>query len=64
MKSLFSLSTSQTEKNSWKIWRKQIETSKQSKLGKTRLVVWWFGGLVVWWFDVMNKIFLMDLVDF
>jgi hypothetical protein len=46
MKSLFSLSTSQTEKNSWKIWRKQNETSKQSKLGKTRLVVWWFGGLM------------------
>ena len=35
-KCLFSLSTTQAEKNSWK------------KLGKTRLVVWWF--------DVTNKI--------
>ena len=36
MKSLFSFSTAQTEKILWK------------KLGKTRLVVWWF--------DVTNKI--------
>ena len=36
MKSLFSFSTAQTEKNS------------QKKLGKTRLVVWWF--------EVTNKI--------
>ena len=36
-KSLFSLSTAQAEKNSWK------------KVGKTRLVIWWF--------DVMNKIY-------
>jgi hypothetical protein len=35
MKSLFSFSTAQTEKNLWK------------KLGKTKLVVWWF--------DFMNK---------
>ena len=36
-KKLSSFSTAKTEKNSWK------------KLGKTRLVVWWF--------DIMNKIF-------
>ena len=37
MKSLFSFSIAQTKKNSWK------------KLGKTRLVAWWF--------DVTNKIY-------
>ena len=36
IKSLFSFSTAKTEKNLWK------------KLGKTRLIVWWF--------DVTNKI--------
>ena len=44
MKSLFSFSIAQTKKNSWK------------KLGKTRLVAWWF--------DVTNKIYILATVPF